>query len=60
MGTAAGDIGVAVGVHDYANDEISEVMKAESKMEHPNYGSGRFGKQSIASKHMSLSKYFRL
>jgi len=41
-GTAAGDIGVAVGVHDFVNGEVSETMRAESKQEHPNYNSVTF------------------
>ena len=44
VGAAAGDIGVAVGVHDFVNGEISETMIAVSKQEHPNYDSVSFGK----------------
>jgi len=41
-GKAAGDIGVAVGVHDWVNGEVSEQMIAVSKQEHPNYDSATF------------------
>merc|ERR1712013_386862 len=34
-GKAADDIGVAVGVHDFVNGEVSETMIAVSKQEHP-------------------------
>ena len=60
MGTAAGDIGVAVGVHDFVNGEVSETLIAVSKQEHPNYDSVSFGKQSIFSEDISKEKYFRL
>jgi len=36
-GKVANEIGVAVGVHDYAYGNISAIMRAESKKEHPAY-----------------------
>ena len=43
-GKDPGEIGVAVGVYDWVNGEISEVMIAESKSEHPGYNSPPFSK----------------